>query len=1065
MDESPLPNWLGPVVELLKELKNEFLIIAGVIFILLTVWALAAPQALAQFWGLFVFFGVLAFLAFLAVLFAKHLEPAPPNGAPGANGGAGSQETQVEPEEEPCPPAPTPEQQRACYLDSLIADCRRARLLGVDPSASDPTRGGMSLERLYISLDTQTRVEGEPDKTERAETRSFVGGERESRPLPVLEALAQAPQGRMVLLGLPGAGKSTFVRYLTLRQAQVLANPTLDLQALLPGWSGDVLLPLIVPLGRLAESLPLTAKRGTADMIEAYLRRIFDADDALRGYGDTLLAELRERGGLICFDGLDEVANLNLRPIVRQAVEDFSDRYGRHAASRFLVTCRTYSYNDAKWQLTAWPSHALAPFDPQRVRDFVAAWHGELARVDPARAAEYEHKREELLRCLDPNDRRRLSEIAPNPLILTVMAVVHTHEGELPDARALVYEKCVDLLLNRWELVRSDAGETQKRSLLDALGVPKITLERVLQEIAYKAHEGGARLTGRQGGDGQAALVTESLLTGVLHTAFKNSEKVQTFLDYSEGANGLLMLQGVAPLPDAPRDAPEQRVYAFPHMTFEEYLAGRYLERLSNSAAKVREHVDRSDRWREPVMLLGEHLCFRRGDFEPVDAILDKLVPSASPEEPRAEDWRAVWLAGDLLMLYRRALQDRPDIDARVVGRLAALVDAGALTAPERAAAGRTLAVLGDPRPGVGVAVGRTSERASHLPDIAWQPIPAGPFVMGSEKQQERVLRHPATGAEIVVPPDGDAWDDESPAHIQALPYDYWMSRYPVTNAQFAAFERDPEGYTCRDWWTQAGWEWRKNRTAHLYYGGVFDLRNHPVVNVTWYEAVAFCNWLTAQIRNSAPLSIGGWPPELLEGIRHSAFAIRLPTEAEWEKAARGALDLQNPQSKIPNPTRRYPWGATPELDVLTPEHANYDRTGLNATSAVGAFPLGVSPYGVLDLSGNVWEWCATPWLDYAEDYGNRGRIELVDWEGAAPRVVRGGAFNSNERHVRCAYRYHNVPDYLLRFQGFRVVVAAHIFTGKSIPPEMPGANHVPGRGSKNGAVCSWLLAPPGRRI
>ncbi len=1029
MKITQLFGWVEPVVDVLKALKNEFLIISGVILIVLTVWAVAAPQALEQFWGLFVFFGVLAFLAFLAALFApalaKRLEPPIQT----ESSVTPLPETPKEPQEEPCPPTPTPEQQRACYLDSLIADCRRARLLGVDPSASDPTRGGMSLERLYISLDTQTRVEVEPDKTERTERRAFVGEGRESRPLPVLEALAQAPQGRMVLLGLPGAGKSTFVRYLTLRQAQVLADPTLDLQALLPGWSGDVLLPLIVPLGRMAESLPLTAKRGTADMIEAYLRRIFDADDALRGYGDVLLDELREHGGLVCFDGLDEVANLDLRPIVRQAVEDFADRYGRHAASRFLVTCRTYSYNDAKWQLTAWPRHELAPFDPERVRDFVAAWHRELARVDPARAAEYERKREELLCCLDSNDRRRLSEIAPNPLILTVMAVVHTHEGELPDARALVYEKCVDLFLNRWELVRSDAGETQKRSLLDALGVPKIALERVLQEIAYKAHEGGARLTARQGGDGQAALVTEDLLTGVLHTAFKNSEKVQIFLDYSEGANGLLMLQGIAPLPDAPRDAPEQRVYAFPHMTFEEYLAGRYLERLSNTAAKVREHVDRSDRWREPVMLLGEHLCFRSGDFERVDAMLEKLVLAAPLEKPTAEDWRAAWLAGDLLMLYRRALQGQPEIDKRVVERLAALVDAGALTAPERAAAGRTLAVLEDPRLGVRVVeVGRTSASATHLPDIAWQPIPAGPFVMGSEKKQERVLQHPETGAEISVPPDGDAWDDEEPAHIQALPYDYWMARYPITNAQFAAFERDPEGYTRRDWWTAAGWEWRKNRTAHSYYGGVFDLSNHPVVNVTWYEAVAFCNWLTEQIRKAANQPIGAWPPELLEKIRNTQYVIRLPTEAEWEKAARGALQISksaNQQIVNPNPTRRYPWGDTLELDVLTPEHANYDRTGLNATSAVGAFPLGVSPYGVLDLSGNVWEWCATPWLGYGDDYEKCGTIAAVDWEASTRRVVRGGSFGNARRSVRCACRRYGVPVYVNGPLGIRVVAAA----------------------------------------
>ncbi len=348
-----------------------------------------------------------------------------------------------------------------------------------------------------------------------------------------------------------------------------------------------------------------------------------DADERLAGYGATLLEELRRDGGLVCFDGLDEVASLDLRPVVRESVEAFAERYACNGATAFLVTCRTYSYTDARWQLSAWPVYELAPFDPPRIEAFVNAWHSELQRVDPAGAENYARKREHLLEALRPGDRRRLDEIAPSPLILTVMAVVHTHEGELPDARALVYEKCIDLLLIRWELQRSDGAS--KRSLLDALGIPRIALDNALQEIAYRAHDVEKRLNGT---DGEAALVTEDLLTGVLYAAFNDPHKVQTFLDYSKSANGLLMLQGVAPLPDAPKDAPLRRVYAFPHLTFEEYLAGRYLKRLPNRAIQVRQHLDRSDRWREPVMLLGEHLCFRDGDFEPMDTILDDLVPS-----------------------------------------------------------------------------------------------------------------------------------------------------------------------------------------------------------------------------------------------------------------------------------------------------------------------------------------------------------------------------------------------------------------------------------------------------
>jgi len=932
-------------------------------------------------------------------------------------------ELQPSPTQAPPPPVveparehPSPEALRDRYLNTLITECCRARLVSLDPQAADPTRGGLSLEHLYVSLNTLTSVEKEMDKRTKEPQRVLesLGETRETRPLAALEAVARASEGRVVLLGLPGAGKSTFVRYLALRMAQTLRNLALDLADLLPGWQRRPLLPLIVPLGRLAESLPSDAQHGDAGMVERFVCRVLDADENLRGYGEALLAGIRREGGLVLFDGLDEVANLDLRPVVREAVEDFADRYGRNGVTRFLVTCRTYSYNDPRWQLTGWPTHEIAPLDGKKIRQFVEAWHTELSRVDPARADDYARKCQKMLLALDPSDRRRLAEIAPNPLILTVMVVVHTHKGELPDARALVYEECVDLLLVRWETERAVLGQqAQKRSLLDALDVPRITLENALQEIAYRAHEGGSR-PGASGGEAQAALVTEDLIAGVLQATFSDLQKVRTFLDYCESANGLLMLQGVAPLPDAPPDAPPRRVYAFPHMTFEEYLAGRYLGRLRNPAARMREHVDRSDRWREPVMLLGEHLCFRTGDFERVDMVLEKLVPDPAPEQPAGEDWRAVWLAGDLLILYRRALQGKPASDERVVARLRALVEAGALTPRERAAAARTLAVLGDPRPGVGVSSpsprgggpGRGKER--FLPALQWCLVPPGPFLMGSRKED-----------------DPETYSDETPQHTYDVSCSYYIARYPVTNEQFQAFVKDPDGYRDGRWWTRAGLAWREDRTSPAMRGGIYDLPNHPAVTITWYEALAWCRWLARRMQEA-----GGIP---------DGWEVRLPTEAEWEKSARGGLEVPSvplivnelqpvnlkpatlqPGNQNHLPARRYPWGDGPD-----PNRANYRDTGIGTTCAVGLFPDGASPYGCQDLSGNVWEWCVTKWVDNYENYGTKEKEDnLNNPEGNARRVVRGGFFYNLRRGVRCACRSRYDPVNLYRDQGFRPVAA-----------------------------------------
>jgi len=200
-------------------------------------------------------------------------------------------------------------------------------------------------------------------------------------------------------------------------------------------------------------------------------------------------------------------------------------------------------------------------------------------------------------------------------------------------------------------------------------------------------------------------------------------------------------------------------------------------------------------------------------------------------------------------------------------------------------------------------------------------------------------------------------------------------------------------------------------------YGEPFNLPNHPAVGVTWYEALAFCRWLTE-----------AWPAA--ERI-DAALVARLPSEAEWEKAARGGVKI--PASPIvaragavpapylkanPHPRRRYPWG-----DEADPNRANYDDTGIGTTSAVGCFPGGASLYGVEDLSGNVWEWTRSLYKDYPYDPED-GREEP---EGEGSRVLRGGAFYDGGWLLRCAFRLGPDPDYRYWNLGFRVVVAPNL--------------------------------------
>jgi formylglycine-generating enzyme required for sulfatase activity len=290
----------------------------------------------------------------------------------------------------------------------------------------------------------------------------------------------------------------------------------------------------------------------------------------------------------------------------------------------------------------------------------------------------------------------------------------------------------------------------------------------------------------------------------------------------------------------------------------------------------------------------------------------------------------------------------------------------------ERVSAGNALALAGDPRPGV-------DPEVISLKQMEFCYVPPGVFSMGSDDDDQL------------------ADDSEKPLHEVNIPHGYWIARYPVTVAQLRTFVQD-SGHELGDEDSLRG------------------LANHPAVWVSWHEALAFCDWLTQRWRDFLP-----------EG-----YLVSLPSEAEWEKAARGGEEI----TAVPlivatreglsvayggrlirnrRPKGRYPWGDEPD-----PERANYDDTGIGTTSAVGCFPGGASPYGCLDMAGNVWEWCATKWQDSYADYRDDN-----DLEGDAPRVLRGGAFSYDPWGVRCACRGRDDPNSRGDFIGFRVVVSS----------------------------------------
>lgn len=226
----------------------------------------------------------------------------------------------------------------------------------------------------------------------------------------------------------------------------------------------------------------------------------------------------------------------------------------------------------------------------------------------------------------------------------------------------------------------------------------------------------------------------------------------------------------------------------------------------------------------------------------------------------------------------------------------------------------------------------------------------------------------------------------------------YWMSKYPITNAQYAKFI-EAGGYREQRWWTETGWvsklkgwAWDSNQVKRIETNTLWTQPNYwqdtqwnnaeqPVVGISWFEAVAFCLWLSET----------------------SGENIMLPTEAQWQYAAQG------------KDGRDYPWGN--DWDAA---RSNTKETGIGKTTPVHQYEgRGDSPFGVVDMAGNVWEWCLT-------DYDNRTN----DVNSATTRrVLRGGSWYNLQDGVRAAFRFNFNPLNRFYLLGFRVVLCFPLLT------------------------------------
>ena len=815
---------------------------------------------------------------------------------------------------------------------------------------------------------------------------------RETRPELAVEALAPRAatisQPRLVLLGGPGSGKSTVLRYVALLLAHALGQ---DAAPRLPGW-GAARIPFFVPLGTLNAQL--------------------DKQDAAEALIAALLAELSGTGGLLpteqvrrllfgmlprtilLLDGLDELS-AEARPgqptdprsrviaAIRQIARDYPDTV-------IVVTSREQPYRAPRIfpPDEGWQARVVQPFARGQVQGFLQRWYAAMARAGETGLTEVAASAAaaDLLGQLDAQPALRQAIAATDhaegprppssPLLLTMLAVLHYNLGgeRLPTERAQIYEQLVMLLLHRWEPRRSFPS-VERRDLVSRLKDPQGTrddelprlngaegLRSVLHQVAFTTHRDAPAGESR-------GVINGDRLFGELRRFFGDHgcedmqavAKAQLFLVALKEEAGLLV----------PRD---EQTYQFPHLTFQEYLAACHLaeEEEGEREAYACWSGKDGDRWREVILLMMG--CLRRQHKERqvgrpwlTDWLLD-----ANPDKLPAQAQRDALLAADCYeALGGRAALPRQSaaIEASLQTALAAILAPStvppSLAAEDRVRAGVILGALGDPRPGVC--------------DLQFQmvEIPGGSFVIGSSKaeadQADQAFGYARTSREL----------NTQSVTVAA----FELARYPVTNAQFDQFIAH-NGYTPTAPWWQIGRDWLQQQ-GHRQPRYWDDPRfgkprlNHPVVGVSWYEATAFCAWLTQHLSDG--------------------YSYRLPSEAEWEYAARG------------RERRTYPWG-NPEPDD---EKASFNET-YQGTTAVGCFPSGATPgTGLLDMAGNVWEWTRSAYRDYPynPDDGREDGTKPAQKEF----TFRGASWLNQPFNLRAAIRNHNTPDYRGFYLGFRL--------------------------------------------
>ncbi len=859
---------------------------------------------------------------------------------------------------------------RKTLLESYIATLREKLGLIDIFGSPDIDSSILPLDEVFTSLSISEawRSEGRLDSHGNFNNVSEHENDRHLSPDEVI-GRAFSHSRLLLVIGDPGSGKTTLLKYYAMRCLDFIPKPW--------GFNEEVL-PIFLPLRELTfdgNDEPVSLPESLEKMHYGKFLNI---------HSTQFNNWLREKQTLVLLDGLDEIQSLVRR---RKVCRWIKDTYSAFTKAVFVVTSRATGYRKLDGIELQVP-HLRADildFSPGQQEEFLRKWfhasllsglpvpgisHQEWKRRQSQRA---EQQADTIIRYLKRDENIALRDLVSVPILLQILALIWHEMGYKPRTRGQLLHAALNYLLSHRDMARDIS--------------PLLVFDdsrRVLKPFALWMQEILRR-------DEAEKNQVHAYMQPHLDT-LPNQPNARDFCRFLRERAGLII--------DYDGDH-----YIFRHRSFREFLAAEQLKKEASNSERIERIVSYfSEPWWE------ETLRFFMGNSD--DAIFDEFmnVFFRSKISLELDSHQRKFL----LLLVREAPQKRLDALVRHL-------NSDGLNGNQKRYILDCLKTIGTPgaiKAISGAKSGLDESNRSYAEDIIaeasalLEKAPPAEIPQLENQDKPSSFRNPFEFNVEYSRIPGGTYLYSATHRMETVP-DFYLCKYPVTNKQYCKFisflegnEKElahklpqpifakklfkfaaaVEGY--KDYLGEDSTGWASMLHSRLHEDTRFNGEDQPVVAVSWYAARAYCFWLSCL----EAVSKGAGGIENMDALQLASI-YRLPTEREWEWAAGG-----NPDGT----TREHPWSK--EKGESNPKLANYDKN-VGATTPVGSYPEGATPLGLMDISGNTWEWMGN-YYDADRDL----------------YALRGGSWYDDDKALSCTARSNGRPEYQYDVMGFRVL-------------------------------------------